>query len=110
MRNRFKDLESGAVFRLADETSYLDGEITSRTLAQNVGTRLTLFAVERGESLETNVVEADALALCLEGVGRITVDGVEHTVEAGESLVIPAGTPRSIGARERTKILLIDIF
>ncbi|MBQ2788789.1 MAG: cupin domain-containing protein, partial [Thermoguttaceae bacterium] len=44
------------------------------------------------------------------GVGRITVDGVEHTVEAGESLVIPAGTPRSIGARERTKILLIDIF
>lgn len=110
MRNRFKDLESGAVFRLADEAAYLEGEITSRTLAQNAGTRLTLFAVERGESLETNVVEADALALCLEGVGRITVDGVEHTVEAGESLVIPAGTPRSIGARERTKILLIDIF
>lgn len=110
MRNRFKDLESGAVFRLADEASYLDGEITSRTLAQNVGTRLTLFAVERDEALETTVVEADSLALCLEGVGRITVDGVEHAVEAGESLVIPAGTPRSIGARERTKILLIDIF
>ncbi len=110
MRNRFKNLESGAVFRLADETSYLEGETTCRTLAQNVGTRLTIFAIERNESLETNVVEADALALCLEGVGRITADGVEHKLEAGESLVIPAGTPRSLGASERSKILLIDIF
>jgi quercetin dioxygenase-like cupin family protein len=110
MRNRFKNLESAAVFRLADETAYLDGEITSRTLAQNVGTRLAIFAIERGESLETTVVEADALALCLEGVARITVDDVEHKVEAGEALVIPAGTPRSIGASERSKILLIDIF
>jgi quercetin dioxygenase-like cupin family protein len=46
----------------------------------------------------------------LEGVARITVDDVEHKVEAGEALVIPAGTPRSIGASERSKILLIDIF
>lgn len=110
VRNRFKNLEIGAVFRLADEASYLEGETTCRTLAANAGARLSILAIERGESLETDVVEADALAVCLEGVGRITVDGVEHKLEAGEALAIPAGTPRSIGACERTKILLIDIF
>ena len=46
----------------------------------------------------------------LDGTGRITIDGVPHVVNCGESIVMPAGHPHAVYGLERFKMLLTVIF
>ena len=46
----------------------------------------------------------------LEGEGLFTVDGVEHTVAAGQVLVMPAGKPHAVYAPRSFKMLLTVVF
>ena len=50
------------------------------------------------------------MVVVLDGKGRITIDGTEHVVNAGETIVMPAGKPHAVYAEERFKMLLIVIF
>ena len=77
-----------------------DGQIVSKTLAQNEAVSVTLFAFATG----------DAMVTVLEGTGRFTVDGVEHLVHAGEVLVMPAKKPHAVFAPEAFKWMLTVIF
>jgi quercetin dioxygenase-like cupin family protein len=43
------------------------GQIVSRTLAQNDAVSITLFAFSKGEEIGTHDSEGDAMALVLEG-------------------------------------------
>ena len=44
------------------------------------------------------------------GVGRITVDGVEHILHEGESILMPARHPHAVFGQERFKMLLVVVF
>ena len=43
-----KNIAKAEVLRLADQVEYQDGQIVSKTLAQNDAVSLTLFAFEKG--------------------------------------------------------------
>ncbi len=77
-----------------------DGQIVSKTLAQNEAVSVTLFAFAKGEEISTHDSTGDAMVTVLEGTGRFTVDGVEHLVHAGEVLVMPAKKPHAVFAPE----------
>ena len=47
---------------------------------------------------------------CLDGVGRITIDGVEHILHEGESIVMPARHPHAVYGQEQFKMLLVVVF
>lgn len=95
---------------LAAQVDYLPGQIVSKTLSQNDHHSLTLFAFEKGEEISTHASDGDALVVALDGTGRITIDGVPHTLNAGESIIMPAATPHAVYAEERFKMLLVVIF
>ena len=80
-----------------------DGQIVSKTLAQNE-------AFSKGEEISTHDSTGDAMVTVLEGTGRFTVDGVEHLVHAGEVLVMPAKKPHAVFAPEAFKWMLTVIF
>ncbi len=50
------------------------------------------------------------MVLCLDGVGKITIDGVEYILHAGESIVMPARHPHAVYAQEQYKMLLTVVF
>ena len=52
----------------------------------------------------------DAMVTVLEGTGKFTVDGKEYILEAGETLVMPAGKPHAVYGQEAFKMLLTVIF
>ena len=52
-----------------------DGQIVSKTLAQNEAVSVTLFAFAKGEEISTHDSTGDAMVTVLEGTGRFTVDG-----------------------------------
>ena len=105
-----KNIEHETVLPLADQVTVQPGQIVSRTLAQNKAVSVTLFAFDKGEEISTHESGGDAMVTCLEGVGRITVDGIEHILHEGESIVMPARHPHAVYGLEQFKMLLVVVF
>ena len=101
-----KNIEPEKVVNLGGLVQYMDGQVVSRTLAQNSAVSVTLFAFAKGEEIGTHDSEGDAMVTVLEGTGEFTVGGVKHQVKAGEALVMPAKIPHAVYAVEAFKMLL----
>ena len=97
-----KNIEKAQVLRLGDEVEYQQGQIVSKTLAQNRALSMTLFAFEQDEEISTHTA-------VLDGTGRFTIDGEAHLVSAGESIVMPAHVPHAVYGQTRFKMLLTVI-
>lgn len=110
MSTFIKNIVQGEVHTLSSEVAYQPGQIVSKTLAQNDEHSLTLFAFDKGEEISTHASDGDAMVVALDGVGKITIDGEEHELKAGETIVMPAQKPHAVFAQEQFKMLLIVIF
>ena len=105
-----KNISKGEVLALRDQVAYQSGQVVSRTLAQNEHVSVTLFSFDKGEESSTHESGGDAMVTCLDGVGRITIDGVEHILHEGESIVMPARHPHAVYGQEQFKMLLVVVF
>ena len=105
-----KNISKAEVLTLRDQVAYQSGQVVSRTLAQNDALSVTLFSFDKGEEISTHESGGDAFVTCLDGVGRITIDGVEHILHEGESIVMPARHPHAVYGQEQFKMLLVVVF
>ena len=105
-----KNYDIATVLTMKEQVAYQPGQVVSKTLAQNDAVSVTLFAFDKGEEISTHESGGDAMVTCLDGVGKITVDGVEHILHEGESIVMPARHPHAVFGQERFKMLLVVVF
>ncbi|HCL21100.1 MAG TPA: cupin domain-containing protein [Oscillibacter sp.] len=105
-----KNYDIATILTMKEQVAYQPGQVVSKTLAQNDAVSVTLFAFDKGEEISTHESGGDALVLCLDGEGRITVDGVEHILHEGESILMPARHPHAVFGQERFKMLLVVVF
>lgn len=105
-----KNYDIATVLTMKEQVAYQPGQVVSKTLAQNDAVSVTLFAFDKGEEISTHESGGDALVLCLDGEGRITVDGEEHILHEGESILMPARHPHAVFGQERFKMLLVVVF
>ena len=105
-----KNIRKAEVLTLRDQVAYQSGQVVSRTLAQNEHVSVTLFSFDKGEEISTHESGGDAMVTSLDGVGRITIDGVEHILHEGESIVMPARHPHAVYGQEQFKMLLVVVF
>ena len=105
-----KNISKAEVLTLRDQVAYQSGQVVSRTLAQNEHVSVTLFSFDKGEEISTHESGGDAMVTCLDGVGKITVDGVEHILHEGERIVMPARHPHAVYGQEQFKMLLVVVF
>lgn len=97
----------------AYEVRDLDGLVTraeqgivSRTLHKSPSGSLTLFSFDEGQALSEHTCPYDAFVQVLEGVARITLDGREYEVKAGQVLLMPGSVPHAVSAPTAFKMLL----
>ena len=105
-----KNINKAEVMVLKEQVAYQQGQVVSKTLAQNEALSVTLFAFDKGEEISTHKSDGDAFVTCLDGVGRITIDGVEYELTQGESIVMPAGHPHAVYGKEQFKMLLVVVM
>ena len=110
MREIMKNIKKSEVLTLKDLVSYQEGQVVSKTLAQNDAVSVTLFAFAEKEEISTHQSNGDAFVTCLDGVGKITIDDVDYSLHEGESIVMPAGHPHAVSGEENFKMLLAVIF
>ena len=107
---KMKNIPQSEVLVLKDQVAYQEGQVVSKTLAQNSAVSVTLFSFSKGEEISTHESQGDAFVTCLDGVGKITIDGVEYLLHEGESIVMPAGHPHAVYGQEAFKMLLVVVF
>lgn len=105
-----KNIEVEKVLELKDMVEYQEGQVTSRTLAQNSAVSMTLFSFDQGEEISTHASHGDAMVTVLEGTAAITIGGKQHAVIKGQTIVMPAGIPHAVAAETQFKMLLTVIF
>lgn len=105
-----KNISKKEVLSLKGQVEYQEGQIVSKTLAQNDAVSVTLFAFAKGEEISTHESGGDAMVTCLDGVGKVTVDGEEFILHEGDSIVMPAGHPHAVFGQEEFKMLLVVVF
>ncbi len=110
MNELMKNIKKSEVLKLKDEVVYQDGQIVSKTLIQNSAVSITLFAFAKGEEISTHESGGDAFVVCLDGTGKITIDGVEHILNEGDSIVMPAKHPHAVYGEDKFKMLLTVVF
>lgn len=96
--------------KLTDLVNAAEGQVVSKTLAQNDAVSVTVFAFDKNEEISTHASDGDAMVTVLEGTAKLTVDGHPHLVKAGESFVMPSNKPHAVFAEEAFKMLLTVIF
>lgn len=110
MHDKMKNIDKATVLVLKDQIAYQPGQVVSKTLAQNDALSITLFSFDKGEEISTHASGGDAFVTCLDGVGKITIDGEAYILHEGESIVMPAGHPHAVFGEEAFKMLLVVVF
>jgi len=106
----YKNINKAEILRLKEQVEYQTGQVVSKTLAQNSALSVTLFAFDKGEEISTHESDGDAMVTCLDGMGRITIDGVEYILHEGDTIVMPARHPHAVYGAEQFKMLLTVVF
>lgn len=105
-----KNISKAEVLKLKDQIAYQEGQVVSRTLAQNDAVSVTLFSFDQGEEISSHKSGGDAFVTCLDGEGEITIDGEKYILHTGESIVMPKDHPHAVFGKEKFKMLLVVVF
>ena len=110
MKEILKNIEKAEVAKLKELVENRDGQIVSKTLVQNGAVSITLFAFADGEEISTHESDGDAFVVCLNGTGKVTIDGREYELCEGDSIVMPAKHPHAVRGISGFKMLLTVVF
>lgn len=105
-----KNIDKAQVLVLKEQVAYQQGQVVSKTLAQNQALSITLFSFDKGEGISAHKSKGDAFVTCLDGKGKITIDDKEYFLTEGQSIVMPAGHPHAVYGEMQFKMLLVVVF
>ena len=108
--NGYKNINKAEILSLKEQVEYQTGQVVSKTLAQSSALSVTLFAFDKGEEISTHESGGDAMVTCLDGTGKITIDGIEYFLHEGDTIVMPAKHPHSVFVEDKFKMLLTVVF
>lgn len=104
---KMKNIDFKKILNLENLVEYQESQVVSRTLLQNKGASMTLFAFDKGEAIATHTSGGDALVFLLDGKADITIGDDKFELTKGETIVMPSGIAHSLDAVEKFKMLLI---
>ena len=64
MSIKIKNISKSEVLTLKEQISYQEGQVVSKTLAQNPAVSITLFSFAKGEEISTHESGGDAFVTC----------------------------------------------
>ncbi|NMC20881.1 MAG: cupin domain-containing protein [Thermogutta sp.] len=80
--------------------------IVSRILLKNASGSITLFGFDAGQELSEHTTPFEAMLQVLEGAAEVSIAGTWHTVGEGQAILMPAGVPHAVRAKQAFKMLL----
>ncbi len=98
--------ESNQISNLVD---YQKNAVVSKTIIKKEKGTITIFAFDKEQGLSEHTAPFDALVQVLDGVAEVIISGKSHITKAGEMIILPAGKPHALKAKEKFKMMLVMI-
>ncbi len=105
-KNEFKD---SVIFNINNSIQYAEGGVVSKQIIQRKVGNVTIMAFDKGQKLSEHTVPFDALINIIDGTGEIIINHKPYTLQAGESIIMPANFPHAVNAVEKFKMVLTMI-
>lgn len=94
---------------LIDLLEYSPRQVAQKVIAKNDSGMVIIMAFDKDAAIATHTAPAVAVVQILEGVCAFTINGEEQMLNAGDYLVMQPGTPHSLRAPQRFKMLLTKL-
>ncbi|MCL1972155.1 MAG: cupin domain-containing protein [Endomicrobia bacterium] len=104
-----KTFQKGVSMFLPDMIEYSAGGVISKQILKNKAGNITLFSFDKGQGLSEHEAPFDAVVQILDGKADITIDGQTVSLQAGETVIMPADIPHALHAPKKFKMLLTMI-
>ena len=88
---------------------YADQSIVSKPVVKTPGGNISLFAFDEGQELSEHTAPFDAMVQVLDGTARIRINEQVHSLNKGDSIIMPANEPHALIALKKFKMLLTMI-
>ena len=108
IRYLIKYYMNGFVINLEKET--LENTDYRRVLYTAKNSQLVLMSIESGDEIGAEVHELDQFIRVEAGNGKAIMDGVEHDLEDGSAIVIPAGMDHNVVNVGDTPLKLYSVY
>ncbi|RZN62792.1 MAG: cupin domain-containing protein [Methanonatronarchaeia archaeon] len=106
-----KDLSglSGKTFKLEKLVEYQENSIVSKNLFDRKNSNLTLFAIDKGQTISEHTTPFKAFVIVLDGKAKIKIGDKELILGEKESTVMPPNVPHALEGIKSFKMLLIMV-
>lgn len=84
---------------------YVPNSIVSRTILKKTTGNVSLMSLDTGEALTEKISPFDTFLQIIDGKAEVTIDGVVHSLETGQGIIIPAHKSQIVNANERFKMI-----
>lgn len=101
--------ETSQIFRFTEKVEYSEEGIVSKRVLDKPTGNVTLFAFDKDQRLSTHSAPFDALVQVIDGSAKITIAETPYNLQAGDTIIMPAGIPHAVYATEKFKMVLTMI-
>lgn len=88
---------------------YVANSVVKKTILKKLTGNISAYSFDNGEGWAERTTPFDNYLQIIEGKAEIVVSGVSHTLQMGESIVIPAHASISIKPNDRFKMIVTVI-
>lgn len=106
MMTFIQKLPHSEVVNLRKQVPVNEDQVSSMTLVQRKDLALTVFSLDKGQGIGGHSSPGDAMVNILSGQAEITIGEDKFTVNAGETIVMPANIRHALFAVEAFQMLL----
>jgi quercetin dioxygenase-like cupin family protein len=99
------ELEIAKTFIIVEILEYIPNSVVIKTIIRKTTGNVSAVSFDTGEGLGEKISPFDTFIQIIDGKAEIVIDDKSHSLETGESIIIPAHTKNTIKANERFKMI-----
>jgi quercetin dioxygenase-like cupin family protein len=97
--------EKNKTFIILEIIEYIPNSVVIKTIIKKTTGNVTVSSFDSGEALTEKTSPFDTFIQVIDGKAEIVINGQSHTLNTGESIIIPAHSSNIIKANTRFKII-----
>lgn len=101
----YLELEKGTAHIIVEIIEYLPNAVVSKTIIRKSTGNITAMSFYEGEELADKTSPFDTYIQIIHGTGLITIDKIEHQLNLGEGIIIPAHSMHRFNAKQQFKMI-----
>lgn len=107
--NFIKNFKQSEVLEFKEQVIYQEGQVVSKTLAQNSNVSITLLLLIKMKK-SVLILQKEMLIYVMEGKVQVIIGDNKYELLEGQSILMPATIPHSVYALEKMKFMLTVVF